>query len=314
MFVRLPLPRPDSRKGTEISQEIGTVLSSLPGGFNRSEGTKKFSSPWLVVACAVPQTLVISKVLSLLSGAQFAWGEVCVKRAGEGFQLSHAADASAEPTTLKEISGKDLRQRAMYTEEGQFRPLRSAPSLARGWYADLKDAAELELALNEIYPGSLSDWYAAQLSNPPVTGYREFTNRQTGMYRITQLLDDSSAANVIRAGCHRRLCVKRRLWTVTGLAPDSPETKSFIPCLEPCAVLLEFARKATRIEQEEKMTVQLTESEAATVGAALRAAMENPQLLGREGDTANPLNPRRVQLLLEKYGPLFEAADHPEEK
>jgi hypothetical protein len=62
-----------------------------------------------------------------------------------------------------------------------------------------------------------------------------------------------------------------------------------------------------RIEQEEKIPVQLTESEASTIGAALRALMDHPTILAREGDTAAALNPRRVQLLLEKYESLFKA-------
>ena len=34
--------------------------------------------------------------------------------------------------------------------------------------------------------------------------------------------------------------------------PDGPTAKSILPCLEPCAILLEFARKMARVGQEEK--------------------------------------------------------------
>jgi hypothetical protein len=81
-----------------------------------------------------------------------------------------------------------------------------------------------------------------------VTDYRAFTERQTGMYRITTKLSDSDVAGVIRACCAKESCLKRRLWTISGLETDSPETKSIIPCLEPCAMLLESARTAARLK------------------------------------------------------------------
>ena len=112
----------------------------------------------------------------------------------------------------------------------------------------------MEQALNQLYPGAIADWYAAQTQPVPVTNYREFTERQTGMYRIATLLDDQQAAAVIRAGCHRRCCLKRRHWLVAGLEPDPAAEKSLIPCLEPCAVLLELARQAVRLEQERLRT------------------------------------------------------------
>ncbi len=103
---------------------------------------------------------------------------------------------------------------------------------------------ELEAALQHLYPGAITDWFAAQAQPAPVTHYREFTDRQTGMYRVTTMLSDEQAAVMARACCHRRFCLKRRLWTVGSLGPEASGEKSLIPCLEPCAILLEFARKA----------------------------------------------------------------------
>ncbi|HXG47426.1 MAG TPA: hypothetical protein VNO52_07375, partial [Methylomirabilota bacterium] len=140
-----------------------------------------------------------------------------------------------------------------------------------------------------------------QQASPPVTHYREFTSRQTGMYRVTQMLTDDQAARVIRVGCRARFCLKRRLWTVPGLEPDLPEDKSIVPCLEPCAVLLEFARKAARIEQAQ--TVPLPVEDVATVVAALGMELERTRDDGREADFSDPLNRRRVQLLLERLTP-----------
>jgi hypothetical protein len=246
-------------------------------------------------------------------GAEFLWGQVIIRQDGNGFALRHLSDKDRSEEDLETV--EDLRKIAMHRSDGAFRPLKSAPNVRPGWHAKAKDISGLEAALNHLYPGSIADWFAARATEPPVTNYREFTNRQSGMYRTTQMLNDAQAANVIKACCLPRLCLKQRIWTVSGLKRDPTETKSAIPCLEPCAVLLEFARKAMRIEQEEKMTVQLSASEAATLGAALEKLMNNPELLGREGDTSSPLNPRRVQLLLEKHAELFHRSEplEPEE-
>jgi hypothetical protein len=245
-------------------------------------------------------------------GPEFVWGEVLAQKYAEAFMIRHLADVEVAWADLDEVPISSLRAVATYTAGGSFRPLKSAPNLRRGWRAESKNTAELETALNHLYPGSIADWFAAGASNPPVTTYREFTNRQSGMYRITQMLDDAQAALVLRACCHPRLCLKQRLWSVSAVQSGKFDP-SRIPCLEPCAILLEFARKAMRIEQEEKKNVQLSSSEAATLGAALGTLIAHPELLAREGDTNSPLNPRRVQLLLEKK--LFDVKEttEPEE-
>ncbi|HUS34299.1 MAG TPA: hypothetical protein VM680_02995, partial [Verrucomicrobiae bacterium] len=82
----------------------------------------------------------------------------------------------------------------------------------------------------------------------------EYTARQTGMYRITTLLSDADLARVIGNVCTTK-CLKQRLWTSATIPTDAPEKKSAIPCLEPCAILLESARKEVRALQDaEKKT------------------------------------------------------------
>ncbi len=189
-------------------------------------------------------------VAGLESEASF--GQVWIRRRGRGFELRHVADRECDPAALRLLGENDIRPLAQFTARGAFRPLKSAPNLQRGWQATPRDEETLGAALNQLYPGALADWFAAQAPRPPVTSYREFTGRQTGMYRITTRLDDAAAGAVIRACCHEDFCLKRRLWTVDGLPPDPPGAKSALPCLEPCAILLEFARKTARVGQEER--------------------------------------------------------------
>jgi hypothetical protein len=238
---------------------------------------------------------------------EVVFAQVLIRRAEAGFELRHVTDAAAATASLRTIGLSDVRALAQFAGGGAFRPLKSAPNLQTGWLLRGLDDPELEVALNNLYPGAIADWYAAQSPQPPVTGYREFTARQTGMYRMTARLTNAQAAPVIRATCHRRFCLKQRLWTVPGLATDAQPDKSLIPCLEPCAILLEFARTAMRIGQEDKIHLDLAPGEIAGVIAALLSAMENSAPAVREADFSAPLNPRRLQFILETLKPQSES-------
>jgi sirohydrochlorin cobaltochelatase len=238
------------------------------------------------------------------------WGEVLIQSAGLDYTLRHVADRDLTIGQLKRLSISEARKFAMFNTAGQFRPLRSSPDLARNWVIVCSNPNELWRALQELYPGSVPDWFAAQAGALP-TNYREFTNRQSGMYRIASMLTDAQAANVTRAACHTRFCLKRRLWTVPGLEPDSTSAKSQIPCLEPCAVLLELARKATRIEQEDKLSVQLSRSELESLLAAAESVVSSGLATDRIGNIGSATNPRRLQLLLEKFKEELRPAEKP---
>jgi len=235
--------------------------------------------------------------------------QVLIWRVATGYELRHLADRDRAANTLRELRLSDVREIAQFTANGAFRPLKAAPSLAAGWFLQANDGDALASALNQLYPGVIADWFAVQSRRPPVTNYREFTNRQSGMYRITATLDDNQAAQVARACCQRRFCLKRRIWTVNGLAPERVEEKSLIPCLEPCEVLLEFARKTMRMEQEKKLKLELSASEAVTLVVALRTALTHPDTTLREADFNAPGNPRRIHLVLEKIQPLAAAVE-----
>src|SRR4051812_29887474 len=118
------------------------------------------------------------------------------------------------------------------------------------------------------------------------------------MYRKTQLLDDDQASKVVKACCHPRFCLKRRLWDVGGLGTDRIEAKSIIPCLEPCALLLEFARTVASIEQAEQAKEPSPATNSSPFSSAPNATALQPVAPTREGDFGAPTNPRRLQWLL----------------
>jgi hypothetical protein len=233
-------------------------------------------------------------------GESIVFAQVLIRRIGPALELRHVADKEISASDLKVFPPANCRSVAQHTSAGAFRPLKSAPSLIRGWLVTARDTEEFELALNQLYPGALADWFAARDQVPPVTSYRAFTARQTGMYRLTTFLNDVQVGEVIAGCCSASVCLKRRLWTVEGTPIDDPAAKSLIPCLEPCAVLLEFARKRARMEQEDRLPLQLGASEAATILEALQLVQSAPPAGIPEGDSSVPLNPRRLLMLREK--------------
>lgn len=230
--------------------------------------------------------------------SELVLGQVLITRSAEGFDLRHEDDRDSSLADLRPLPVSQLRDLAQKTASGAFRPLKSAPNLQRGWRATVFGLAGLDAALRDLYPGAVPDWFAVETGAAEVSDYRAFTERQTGMYRVTTKLNDTDVAQVVRACCPKQFCLKRRLWTVPGLPVDAPELKSLIPCLEPCAVFLEFARTAARINQAEKVSVST--DDVPVVMASLETALEHPDPEVREADFTSPRNPRRVQLALER--------------
>jgi hypothetical protein len=76
--------------------------------------------------------------------------------------------------------------------------------------------------------------------------------------------------------------------------------------------MLEFARKAMRIEQEEhKPTLTLAPSEVESLLGALETALAHPPTGQREADLSAASNPRRLQLLREKLQGFAPVASNP---
>ena len=152
---------------------------------------------------------------------QLTWGQVHIRRIDDGgFELRHVVDAEANADALGQAQTADLRSLAETNALGQFRPLKAAPHLRSGWRCVVNDLTELETALRNLYPGSFADWHALELGQAQPTSYREFTERQTGMYRITAMLSPGQAKPASEACCHSASCLKQRRWAVDDLPAE----------------------------------------------------------------------------------------------
>src|SRR5687767_2540149 len=91
---------------------------------------------------------------------ELIFAEVLVRKASNGFDLRNAVDRDV--VSLRLASTDELREIAQFTEHKQFRPLKSAPTLRRGWHFYARNSSELEFALQCLYPAAIVDWFAAQ--------------------------------------------------------------------------------------------------------------------------------------------------------
>jgi hypothetical protein len=85
------------------------------------------------------------------------------------------------------------------------------------------------------------------------------------------------------------------------LGPDPIEDKDghglAIPCLEPCALILDLARWTAKEQEAPPMELQLTPGELESLEKAVRIALDHPPEELREGSVRHPANPRRLLLL-----------------
>src|SRR5687767_3481956 len=85
-------------------------------------------------------------------GNELVFAQVSISRAGKNFELRHAVERDAPAEKLRLVPPGNLRALAQFTASGGFRPLKAAPNLRTGWRVVANDDAELEVALNQLYP------------------------------------------------------------------------------------------------------------------------------------------------------------------
>lgn len=234
-------------------------------------------------------------------GRGFAFGQLWIESIEPGFQIRHVQDRDVPVEALRSLRVDELREWSRFDAKGAFRPLKGAPDLRPGWICRVKQVLELEAATNHLYPGGIADWYSVSSGAEPALTLRAFLERQTGMYRGAKALEGGAAVALVRSCCGATRCLKRRLWQVEGMSEDEVTSKSEVPCLEPCAVLLDFARRESRMLRESAIGLQLTPMDLDTIRSVLERAVEGGvEVTGlRAGDTGEPLNPRRILLALE---------------
>ncbi len=175
------------------------------------------------------------------------------------YELRHHLDAGADDLSLH-TAASDARQIALYDAGGNYRPLKTAPDLRRGWRLWLATIEELHEALDGFYPAMLAARLAFEQGRLAVTPLRDTLNRQSGMYAVTKRITDAQADALIGSFCRTEGgspgCLKTILWPIapgvpiTTLPPEKfdPSPPSAFPlfCSEACNLLVARARETVK--------------------------------------------------------------------
>lgn len=183
-----------------------------------------------------------------------AMGEVIISRTGSAFSLRHHLDKE-ETDLTRHTAPESLRKVVKYDAAGNFRPLKTAPTLIRGWELTVPDISTLLVALDILYPAAVGNWQ--RHAETPIPTLRDTLNRQTGIYRVTAMIRDDEAAELVCATCHDSKCLRHVLWPLVQGHPWkslSPEKQSAsapdggIPllCTDACPLLVGGARTAVK--------------------------------------------------------------------
>jgi hypothetical protein len=160
-----------------------------------------------------------------------------------GFELRHVDDAELAADQLSDLSSPaDLRELARLDSAGNFRPLRAAPNLRRGWIYRAPTLETLRLALDYLYPAELANTVLAEEKRLPATPWRETAERQTGRFRIVREIDDAAARALTKEYCEPG-CLKRRLWAPAAEPVETDASTIPLLCPEACNFLVGKARE-----------------------------------------------------------------------
>ena len=157
---------------------------------------------------------LIVEILSGL-GLPFSFGQILVQKSDRSaFVLSHRDDASLDRLQTYR-DAKDAIEIAKHDDEGNYRPLKTAPNLRHGWRLELGTVEELRCALDYLYPSRLAVFAAWKGGYLKTTALRDTLDRQSGMYRVAAKISDQQINDLVAdfcrsdGGCLRTILLKR---------------------------------------------------------------------------------------------------------
>jgi sirohydrochlorin cobaltochelatase len=195
-------------------------------------------------------------------------GQIAIESGDNGaFVLRHREDRG-RTDLIESQRADDAAELARFDDAGNYRPLKTAPTLRHGWELRLVNLAELRLTLDLFYPGRLAAFLAFERNELVATPLRATLERQTGMYRIAAQIREEQADELVGRFCRSDGgCLRTILWCrdAAGTVPSTrlPPTK-FDPrrdqtggaepvlpllCQEACNLLIAEARAVVQGNQ-----------------------------------------------------------------
>ncbi len=143
---------------------------------------------------------------------RFHFGQILVRKINGAFVLSHCGDETRKKLKTFQ-SAEDAIELSKFDDSGNYRPLKTAPNLARGWRLELARPEELQRALDYFYPGRFAVFLAWKTGQLHTTPLRETLDRQSGMYRVAAKISDDQIDNVVGDFCRSDGgCLRTILW------------------------------------------------------------------------------------------------------
>jgi sirohydrochlorin cobaltochelatase len=192
-------------------------------------------------------------------------GQLEISASDDGFVVRHRDDAGRN--NLTDHSSDDAFEIAKFEDGGNYRALKTAPNLRHDWKIFVNNAAELEQAIDAIYPGRLAVLRALESGELVTTSLRETLSRQSGMYRVATKISDQQIDNLVGdfcrsdGGCLRTILWKRdekKTVPSTNLPPEKFDPahdqmgrgEKCIPllCQEACNLLVAACREKVKGE------------------------------------------------------------------
>ena len=208
----------------------------------------------------------IERILEAALTDRLFIGQILICRRNGSAVLSHRDD-EGRVDLQKSSNPEDALEIAHYDDDGNYRPLKTAPNLRHGWQLQLVDVQALRIAVDHFYPGRLAMFAAWKANRLTTTPLRATLDRQSGMYRIAAKISehqlDPLIANFCRSdgGCLRTILWKRNAAgsvASTKLPPgkfdpahdQTARGERTIPllCQEACNLLVAECRKAVKRE------------------------------------------------------------------
>ena len=140
-------------------------------------------------------------------------GQIAIECRDDGtFALSHRDDAAGENLAHHEEADAAL-ELARFDDVGNYRPLKTAPTLRHGWKLVLENLRALRTALDLFYPGRLAAMFVFEKKELGTTPFRDTLERQSGMYRVAAQISDAQADSLIGSFCRSEGgCLRTILW------------------------------------------------------------------------------------------------------
>jgi sirohydrochlorin cobaltochelatase len=149
-------------------------------------------------------------------------GQLEILASDDGFVVHHRDDA--ERNNLTDHASDGAFEIAKFDDAGNYRALKTAPNLRHDWKIFVNNAAELEQAIDAIYPGRLAVLRALESGELVTTSLRETLSRQSGMYRVAAKISDQQIDDLVGNFCRSDSgCLRTILWKRDdkGTAPST---------------------------------------------------------------------------------------------